>query len=1232
MGRFRAIIVVGVVTAFFLMGLSGGVRGQGGGQGIKSQIQKDKKASRDNIFADLRYVPNEIIVKFKKAAAVRLASGIEKGVQPEQLKLSETLDKINRKYRVRKIKSIFPDFKERNQRLENLAHLDKGSWSRLEERLSRRRRRADREAAVPDLAGIYKIELEPDTGLSAREALEAYQQNPEVEYAELNYIVSINTIPNDPAFSHQWSLNNTGQLYPYSGRYNAPPGTIDSDIDAPEAWDIYTGSPEVIIAVVDTGVDYNHRDLEHNIWVNEAELSGTVKIDDDGNGYVDDIYGYDFAYNDKNPLDDHGHGTHCAGIIAAEGNNGLDISGICWQGQIMSVKFLNSSGYGDTVDAVSAIYYAVNNGAEVISNSWSGGNYSETLREAIDYAHSQGVVILAAAGNNNSSVPQYPAYYDHVIAIAATDSNDDRAPFSNYGDWIDLAAPGVDILSLRAGGTSMGIPTSGYTTIASGTSMSCPHVAGACGFLLSVNPLLSRDQVYDILLQTADLIAAEISVTDARLNLNNALRAAAPSKGTIDLDQDIYSDSSEISILLADGNLGENAGQAVLLISGEGDWETVMLTEIIPPIGIFRGTIMTSGAPVTVNDGVLQVSHGEDITVIYQDLDDGNSDPVQAIDTAVIDGIDPIIFNVQIMAAGPEPVITFETDEPTQTRVNCGRSCTEPNDIIRIFTMLTTSHSFNLKGVLPHTDYYFIIEAIDVAGNKTVDDNAGLCYALTTTGPNDIYVPGGRPTIQAAINISWDGGTVRVADGMYTGEGNRDLDFLGKVITVRSENGPENCIIYCQGTASEKHRGFIFRNHESSTSILDGFSITNGYHNNGGGIICESSSPTITNCRIINNYAIGDGGGIRSRRGKPTITNSMIRDNRAGYGGGGILCENNNSFINNCTIIGNRAIYGGGIYCAFKKIQIHNSIISNNITEQLGGGVFCHSSSPIINNCTIRANISSNKGAGIYCWYGSNPTISNCIISGNRAGDKGGGIRCVFSSHPVISNCTIFANSASLGGGIHCQAACYPTIINSIMWGDSPEEISIIESTPWVTYCDVQGGWPGLGNIDEEPLFAAPGYWDPNSTPGNPDDDFWVAGDYHLQSRGWRWDSQAELWIWDEPTSRCIDAGNPGSSLGEERLIILPMAPNKWAKNLRINMGAYGGTAEASMAQPIWILRADINNDGMVNLVDFAHQVQDWHKVISSSPGDLNRDGSVDILDLVLLAADYLKSTIWHQE
>jgi subtilisin family serine protease len=276
-------------------------------------------------------------------------------------------------------------------------------------------------------------------------------------------------------------------MYPETGYYYPPPGTPDCDIDAPEAWDINTGSWEVVIAVVDTGVDYNHRDLQANMWT-------------DTNGF----YGRDFVNNDNNPMDDRGHGTHCAGIIAAEGNNGLDITGVCWNARIMGLKVLDSGGSGSYSDAATAFYYAVENGADVLSNSWGGSNYSETLEQAVDYAHSMGVITVAAAGNEFTDSAHYPAYYEHVIAVAATYSDGKKASFSNYGDWVDIAAPGVDVLSLRASGTSYGTPYDDYTTILTGTSMACPHAAGVVGLLLSHYPDVAIEQIRARLLVTAD--------------------------------------------------------------------------------------------------------------------------------------------------------------------------------------------------------------------------------------------------------------------------------------------------------------------------------------------------------------------------------------------------------------------------------------------------------------------------------------------------------------------------------------------------------------------------------------------------------------------------------------------------------------------------------------------------------------------------------------------------------
>ncbi|MEW6417168.1 MAG: S8 family serine peptidase [Nitrospirota bacterium] len=288
--------------------------------------------------------------------------------------------------------------------------------------------------------GVHRIKLPHK--MSVEDAVKYYKAEPDVEYAEPNYIVKKATIPNDPDFSKLWGLNNTGQI-----------GTTDADIDAPEAWDITTGSNDVIIAVIDTGVAYNHPDLAENIWINTEEQNGTPGSDDDGNGYIDDIYGWDFIDNDGYPEDYDSHGTHVSGTIAAKGNNEIGIAGVMWLAKIMPIRFLGVSGWGDTGKAAEAIVYAADNGARIINASWGSRGYSQALYEAIEYAQSKNVLFVAAAGNegnNNDTNPFYPASYNltNIISVAATDYNDKLASFSNYGaNSVDLAAPGVDIYS-----------------------------------------------------------------------------------------------------------------------------------------------------------------------------------------------------------------------------------------------------------------------------------------------------------------------------------------------------------------------------------------------------------------------------------------------------------------------------------------------------------------------------------------------------------------------------------------------------------------------------------------------------------------------------------------------------------------------------------------------------------------------------------------------------------------
>ncbi|MBM4165045.1 MAG: hypothetical protein FJ222_11490, partial [Lentisphaerae bacterium] len=309
---------------------------------------------------------------------------------------------------------------------------------------------------------------------------------------------------------------------------------FDADIDAPEAWDISTGSTNIVVGVIDTGIDYTHPDLASNMWVNTAELNGTPGVDDDGNGFVDDIHGYDFANDDGNPMDDHFHGTHCAGTIGGVGNNGIGVAGVCWTVRMMGLKFLNAEGSGALSDAMEAIYYATANGAKLTSNSWGGGGYDDALRDAIADAGNHGLLFVAAAGNsagNNDVLPTYPGSYDcsNIIAVAATDNNDALASFSCYGATsVDIGAPGVDILSCfptykTQAMTDGGYPTN-YNTI-SGTSMATPAVAGACALLALVHPELTLAQWRAQLLLQADPVPALAGkcFTGARLNVFQAL-------------------------------------------------------------------------------------------------------------------------------------------------------------------------------------------------------------------------------------------------------------------------------------------------------------------------------------------------------------------------------------------------------------------------------------------------------------------------------------------------------------------------------------------------------------------------------------------------------------------------------------------------------------------------------------------------------------------------------------
>jgi len=337
------------------------------------------------------------------------------------------------------------------------------------------------------------------------------EQDPDVLYAEPNYLYYPCDLPNDWSY-RSWGVHNDGSY-----------GVADADIDAREAWNITTGSRDVVVAVIDTGVDWDHPDLNGNLWVNEAEQNGTAGVDDDHNGYVDDMIGWDVVDNDNNPNDSDGHGTHVSGIVGAVGDNGTGIVGVNWRVSLMGLRYLGPYG-GSTSDAVEAIEYAVDNGADVINASWGSTGYSYSIRDAISYANDHDVLFVAASGNegrNSNSQGFYPASYNlpNIVSVASTTYNDRLASSSNYGSAsVDLGAPGEPIYSTY--------PDDSYAWL-SGTSMASPAVAGAAALALSVNSSVGAQEMKELLMSTTDPLNAlqGLTVSGGRLNVNALVQA-----------------------------------------------------------------------------------------------------------------------------------------------------------------------------------------------------------------------------------------------------------------------------------------------------------------------------------------------------------------------------------------------------------------------------------------------------------------------------------------------------------------------------------------------------------------------------------------------------------------------------------------------------------------------------------------------------------------------------------
>jgi subtilisin family serine protease len=369
------------------------------------------------------------------------------------------------------------------------------------------------------------LHLKLPPGVSVEQAMAAVAQDARVEFAAPNHVYQLpETIqakdsssasrPNDLGFDRLYGLHNEGQTG----------GTPDADIDAPQAWTLQRGRNQAhngpIIAVIDTGVDYRHPDLKENMWTNPGEIPGDG-IDNDGNGVIDDVHGYNAFDDTGDPMDRQSHGTHVAGTIGAQGNNRTGVVGVNQEANIMAVKIFNDQGSTNAAAIIRGIQYADKMGARVANNSWGGGAPNRGIYAAFAESPAMHLVASGNDGKNNDVSPSYPANYDlrNIISVAATDHNDNLASFSNYGaEQVDLAAPGVDIISTVPGGR--------YSSM-SGTSMAAPHVTGAAALVVSQYPEISNDELRLRLLDSVDAkpqLEGKV-VTEGRLNVANALGA-----------------------------------------------------------------------------------------------------------------------------------------------------------------------------------------------------------------------------------------------------------------------------------------------------------------------------------------------------------------------------------------------------------------------------------------------------------------------------------------------------------------------------------------------------------------------------------------------------------------------------------------------------------------------------------------------------------------------------------
>ena len=796
-----------------------------------------------------------------------------------------------------------------------------------------------------------------ETSAEQRSDVENYLSNLDaVAYFQSDDSVSAQATPNDSQFTGQAGLKNTGQ----------DGGIPGSDINAEAAWDITTGDRTIVSAVIDTGVDFTHPDLAENIWINQGEIPAALRtvlidtdndglitfvdlndslnsahvvddnlngfidaedllldpawanvdlssqpIDDDGNGFANDLFGWDFRNEDNSPLDDHGHGTHIAGTLGAVGDNATGVTGVAWKSSIMVLKFLGENNAGFTSDAIEAINYATMMRTRTVdpvnlrltNSSWGGNTFNVGLRDAIAASQEADILFVAAAGNGNNifggldndNLPFYPASYDldNIISVAASDRIDSLARFSNFGETtVDLAAPGVGISSTELGGTYR---------LRNGTSMATPHVSGVAALVFSNTPTATSTEVKAAILAGVDILPSlqDKLVSDGRLNAESVLL------------KDTFSPKPQLS----------SAADITLV-----------------------GTTPQTIAVEFTDDTAVDVSTFDDFDILVTRQDASGETFATAFQSVDFPGDDGPVRTAQYHLLPPGGAWDPADNGEYEISVVAGQVL----DTRGIVSLAQVIGTFNVD--VNNPGEFFVNSSLD-----TVDSNPGDGNAIDAAGNSTL-----RSAIQEA-NAQAGANTIFVASGTFalgiTGTGedvaaSGDLDITDTTGTLTIVGaGADKTFIDAAGLDR------IFDLHAGVTVTLSGVTLLGGnVTGNGGAVRSNDATLLVSDSTFSGNQASGSGGAIYVGTGSNVdVERSTLSSNTAAVDGGGIANVGTLA-ITNATFSGNTALgKGGGIHAATGTATIVNTTVTLN-DAQTGGGIRNASGAANLHNTLVAEN------------------------------------------------------------------------------------------------------------------------------------------------------------------------------------------------------------------------------------------------------------------------------------